>query len=183
MFLLSELAGLITPEVEEALTRHAYWVESQEVIVEIGSFKGMSTIALAAGARNSHVYAVDPWDSSGNVDGRFHFAAPETRREFARRVKESGLSHLITPVRGFSAEVAAAWPEGRKIGLLFVDGDHSHNAVREDYLAWEGHLAAGSTVIFDDLDTPRNPGVRSALEDLGLSFSVEAGRLAVVYYE
>lgn len=182
MFLLPEPAGLITPEVEESLTRHASLVELPELIVEIGSYKGQSAIALARGGKNSHVYAVDPWDSRGNIDGRFHFASPKTRVEFRRRVKESGFGGRITPVKGFSTDVAQVWPTNRKIGLLFIDGDHSRESVAADYLAWYLHLVPGATVIFDDLDTEHNPGVRLALEDLGLAFSVEAGRLAVVRY-
>lgn len=177
---LPDPVGLITPEVEEVLTRYASAVELPEVIVEIGSYKGKSTIALARGATNSHVYAVDPWDLPGNIDGRFHFAALDTRLKFNSQVKESGFGDRITPVKGFSTEVADAWPPLRKVGLLFVDGNHSRSSVAGDYMSWWKHLSSDSTVIFDDLDTEKNPGVRQALEDLGLDFSVEAGRLAVV---
>jgi hypothetical protein len=36
------------------------------------------------------------------------------------------------------------------VGLLWIDGDHRYEAVREDFLSWLPHLLPGTTVIFDD---------------------------------
>lgn len=175
----ADLQGLIPDAVGEALAELAATVPAGQAIVEIGSFKGKSTCFLASGAAEDvHVWAVDPWDLSGNPTGRFGFADPSTREQFDRQVEEAGYAEKITAIRGFSVEEAASW-DGPPIGLLYVDGDHSERAVFNDYDAWRPHLAAGATVVFDDLDTPRNPGVRRALEKLCLRFEVRAERLAV----
>lgn len=182
----SELAGLIPSEVGEVLSHLAADVPADRAIVEIGSYKGKSTCHLAAGAvagEGAHVWAVDPWDTPGNVTGRFGFADPATREAFERQVEAAGFAERITPLQGFSIEVARGW-DGPPVGLLYIDGDHSERAVREDFYAWRSHLASGAAVVFDDLDTPRNPGVRVVVDELvnagHLSdFHVRAERLAV----
>lgn len=177
----AELKGLIPDEVGQALYALALVVPAEQVIVEIGSYQGKSTCYLASGARDgcgAHVYAVDPWDTEGNVTGRFGFAEAPTRIAFERQVRAARLWSRVTPLQGFSTQVARRW-DGPLVGLLFVDGDHSEQAVRADLEAWRPHLAPSAVVAFDDLDTPRNPGVRAAIESLGIPFTVEAERLAV----
>lgn len=181
---LTHLEGLIPPEVGEALRGFAAAVPAKYAIVEIGSFKGKSTCYLAAGAQagaGAHVWAIDPWDTAGNETGRFGYANAATREAFHCQVKEAGLDARITAVQGFSIAVARGWA-GPAIGLLYIDGDHEEAGVYGDYIAWERHLAPGAIVVFDDLDTPRNPGVRAAIERLGLGYRLVAGRLAVVAY-
>lgn len=175
----ADLDGLVTPEVCEALTRYAAEVPAEQAIVEIGSFKGKSTCALAEGSTGAPVYAVDPWDLSGNISGRFGFAEPLTREAFNRQVRECGHQDTITAMQMFSLDAAHVY-DGPPIGLLYIDGNHAEGSVRADYQAWRGHVDSEATVVFDDLDTPRNPGVRRAIESLGLNFDVEADRLAVV---
>lgn len=181
-----ELEGLVTTEICEVLRALAAEVDPELAIVEIGSYKGQSTTALASGAlagHGAHVWAVDPWDTPGNVTGRFGFADPATREAFEQQVEAAGLTDRITPVQGFSVEVAKGW-DGPPIGLLYIDGDHSERAVREDFYAWRSHLALDAAVVFDDLDTPRNPGVRVVVDELVnagylMDFHVRADRLAV----
>jgi hypothetical protein len=178
----AELAGLISKEIGETLRGYAAKVPRERAIVEIGSYKGKSTCYLATGAQSgggAHVWAVDPWDTAGNVTGRFGYADPATREAFERQVSLVGMGAHITAVKGFSVAVARSWT-GPPIGLLYIDGDHSERAVRGDYVAWREYLTPGAIVIFDDFDTPRNPGVRAALERLGLIYRIEAGHLAVV---
>ncbi len=180
--MLEDIAGLIPNELGEALADLAEAVPADQAIVEIGSFKGKSTCYLAVGAElggGAHVYAVDPWDTPGNVTGRFGFAEASTREAFHDQVAAAGHADHVTAIQGFSVEVAATWPKRRKIGLLYIDGDHSGAAVYADFEAWRPYLAKNATVAFDDFDTPRNPGVRMAIERLGLDVEIIAERLAV----
>ena len=68
---------------------------------------------------------------------------------------------------------------------VYIDGDHSHAAIAADLQAWAPHLnPAGHVIALDDLDTPRNPGVRAAVTEVvaagGYRLEVRAGRLAVL---
>ena len=175
---LADLRGLIPAEVGEVLTRYAAHVPIDQAIVEIGSFQGKSACYLAAKAV-AHVYAIDAWGLPGNPTGRFGYA--DAFPKFLAQVALMGFEDRITPIQGFGHKVATNW-QGSSVGLLFVDGDHSAAAVKRDVLAWLPHLAVSAVVILDDLDTPKNPGVRVAAKTLSRTlgpFTVQAKRLAV----
>jgi predicted O-methyltransferase YrrM len=182
---LAHLQGLITPDVGEALGALAATVPAAEAIVEIGSYKGMSTAHLAVGSRDGNgarVYAVDPWDLPGNEFGKHGYSAPIVREEFERQLRDARVWGRVTPIRGFSVSVAKEWA-GPQVGLLFIDADHREKSVRADAHAWAEHLASGHVIAFDDLDTPRNPGVRVVVEEFvaaGYTLEVHAERLAVL---
>jgi hypothetical protein len=187
---LGELRGLIPDEVGDALYALAQTeVKADEVIVELGSFKGKSTCYLAAGARagsGAHVYAVDAWDTPGNVTGRHGFAEPGVREAFDAQVAAMGLTDQVTPLQGFTVEVATRFRSitPAKVGLLYVDADHGYESVYRDVRAWEPHLALGAIVAFDDWRTPKNPGVERAVDQLvgeGIvdNVTIVAERLAV----
>jgi hypothetical protein len=150
--------------------------------VEIGSFKGKSTAFLATGAKaghGAHVYAVDPWDLPGNVYGKHGFTAPEVREAFEAQLRACRVWGQVTPIRAFSTDAARDWT-GPQIGLLYIDGDHSEEAVRADVLAWTQHLADGHVLVFDDLDTKRNPGVRAVVNDL-VTYGYSLEKIATRY--
>ena len=49
---------------------------------------------------------------------------------------------------------AARTYSGAPIGLLFIDGWHSTEAVLDDYQSWAPHLAEDATIVFDDHTHP-----------------------------
>lgn len=183
--ILEDVRGLITTGIGDALRALAAAVPADQAIVELGSFKGMSTAYLATGARDGNgapVFAIDPWDLPGNPYGKHGYSAPVVRAEFERQLRGLRLWSRVTPLRAFSTDAAAAW-DGPKVGLLFVDADHAEAAVRADINAWRPHLADVHVIACDDLDTPRNPGVRVVVDELvaaGYSLVVMADRLAVL---
>jgi len=165
---LAELAGLIAPETGLRLAELASHVPADMAIVEVGSYRGKSTCYLAAGARagrGAHVYAHDAWDLPGNIGGRHVYDAPTRRDEFDAQVASMRLSDRVTAVQCFSQDAAAAWA-GPPIGLLFIDASHEYADVRDDFAAWTVHVPAGGRVVFDDYDTPRNPGVKRFVDEM-----------------
>lgn len=166
------LEGLVTRADGIELAKHASSVPPAQAIVEVGSYKGKSTSFLAHGALagfGALVFAVDAWDSPGNVTGRFGFAEPETFETFQAQIEQAGVSDHVTALKGHSSAAALLWPLYEKalpIGLLFIDADHAASSVRGDFHAWRPHLAPGATVIFDDIDTQRNPGVHVVVDEL-----------------
>ncbi len=181
----SELTGLITSDAGDVLADLAAEVPGEFAIVELGSHKGQSTAFLASGSKRGNgatVFAVDPWDLPGNVYGKHGYNVPAVRDAFEAQLKSCRLWSRVTPVQAFSTEAAKDWT-GPKVGLLFVDADHEEASVRADVEAWIRHLADDHVIVLDDLDTPRNPGVRVVADELaarGYILSVEASRLAVL---
>lgn len=122
-------------------------------IVEIGSWKGLSTIYLAAGSKRAgreRVTAIDLFD----------FSLPE----FQSNVIRAGVADWIDPVVGDSATVASQW-EGGPIRLLFIDGDHAYDYVRSDFEAWARWVVPGGTVVFHDALEPCLPDISRYLDE------------------
>jgi hypothetical protein len=162
---LAPLEGLISEDVGTTLAELAASVPRSRAIVELGSYRGKSTAYLAAGAaigNGAPVFAVDPWDTPGNRTGRFGFADPATRAAFMAQLSAVGLLDRVTPLRGFSTDVARHWL--RPIGLLYVDGSHTEADVRADVEAWAPFLEPGAVIAFDDYRTDRNPGVAAVVD-------------------
>lgn len=164
---LAALEGLISPEVGMALASLAARVPAGLPIVELGSYRGKSTAYLAAGSfavSDAPVFAVDPWDTPGNITGRFGFADPATLLAFHAQLASVDLLRFVTPLRGFSTDVAKHWL--RPIGLLYIDGSHTLADVLADVKAWGKFIPAGGVIAFDDYRTDRNPGVATVVDAL-----------------
>lgn len=116
------------------------------VIVEIGSFKGRSTLALATIAERlglEPVVSIDPHNSPSPTDpGGDSYAA------FLDGLKASGLEAMVESHRATSRTVAANW--NRPIRLLWIDGDHTYAGAREDLTLYAPFLGEGSIVALHD---------------------------------
>lgn len=162
---LARLDGLITPAVGALLYQHATQIPAAHAVVEVGAWRGQSSCYLAAGARDGHgppVFSVDPWD--GNP-GWCRHCEQATLDEWDYQVTYAGLRQWVQPARGRSVDIAALYT-GPPVGLLYVDGDHHHDAVIADVLAWWPHLDPAATIVFDDYLETVNPGVGTAVMEL-----------------
>ena len=129
------------------------------VIVEVGSYRGRSTAALALGSQAGNkvpVYAVEPHETFQDHDGSPRFG-PLDRAAFYRTMLRTRGFRLVHLVNLSSEELSPGW--SRPVGLLWIDGDHSPSAVRRDFASWRPHLLAGAPVVFDDAIEPSSgPG-------------------------
>jgi predicted O-methyltransferase YrrM len=126
-------------------------------IVEVGSFKGRSTVALAKGSKagaSAPVYAIEPHERFTGVLGAEFF--PSDRSEFFRNIVAAGVAELVRLVNLSSEVVAKGW--STPVSLLWIDGDHRYPAVNRDFLCWKPFLAPGARVAFhDSLDPGLGP--------------------------
>lgn len=126
-------------------------------IVEIGSYRGKSTVALAMGSQLGHlapVYALDPHESFiGAVGGEF---GPDDRIAFFRNILRTDCGEIVRLVNLPSQMVALSW--AKPIGLLWLDGDHSYDAVKSDFFGFSPYVIPGGFVAFhDSLDQELGP--------------------------
>jgi predicted O-methyltransferase YrrM len=121
-------------------------------IVEIGSFRGRSTIVLAASAPHGvEVVAIDPHAGNdrgpGEIDG---YAAEATadRDAFLANLARAGVVDRVRHVAKFSdaAHVDVADP----IDVLYIDGAHRYAPARADIRSWGLRVADGGTLLIHD---------------------------------
>lgn len=128
----------------DELTRLA---DDAQVIVEVGSWLGHSALAMARGT-TGRVYCVDHW--RGSVGGTGLVDDPlEHYAHFLDCIRADAAGAHIVPLFGDSVMIAGLF-ERRQIGLLYIDGDHSHEAVMADLRAWAHHVRPGGIVCGDD---------------------------------
>jgi len=140
--LTKEVDGRIDAEEAKLLYLLARDGAGEGDIVEIGSFRGYSTIWLASGTKEKQrekIHAVDPQctDLHGNNESIFR-----------DNIKKAGVDDYVVPIIATSTEASKEWK--RPIRLLFIDGAHDYENVRNDFQLWERHLIKEGIVAFHD---------------------------------
>jgi predicted O-methyltransferase YrrM len=147
--LVAGIGGWLTPKEGRLLYALARRCTGRGVIVEIGSWKGKSTIWLASGARDgggARVYAIDP--HTAQSDNLATQSAVPTLEEFSRNVRAAGVDDLVVPMVTTSADAARAFD--RPVELLFIDGAHDYASVALDLDLWFPKVVDGGTIAFHD---------------------------------
>jgi hypothetical protein len=138
---------------------------SSGCIVEVGSYRGRSTVALARGSAagsNAAVYAVEPHEEFVGVLGGVF--GPEDRAAFFQTMLRTGAYRQVRLVNLSSEVLSGGWMV--PVALLWLDGDHAYQSVRRDFDAWAPHLTAGCDLVLDDAADPELGPFRLA-EELG----------------
>lgn len=156
--LTRDIDGWLTDLEGAALYHAAAYGPAEGAIVEIGSFKGKSTVWLASGSKQEGrgpVYAVDTHMGSPENQPGAEYAShmpPEgtTEAVFRANIRSSGVADHVVPLVMSSSTAAETWHD--PIRLLFIDGAHEYEAARSDFLMWQEHVVVGGLVAFHDVD-------------------------------
>lgn len=139
-------------KIEELKQLEKLASQARGIIVEIGSFQGRSTIGLAKGSKlgnNNMVYAVDKW-SNNIVNGTKDVV--NRKENFINNLKSSQVQNIVTPIHSTSNEAFDRWD--KKIGMIFIDGDHSYQGVKND-IRWCDFVIPGGIIAFHDYLSPK----------------------------
>ncbi len=136
---------------KEGLFLYKNALKSKGTIVEIGSWKGKSTICLGLGAKNTTIYAIDPHTGS-NEDKK-----TKTFKDFIKNIKLYVVEDKVIPIVKKSEYVVKNWT--KKIDFLWIDGSHEYSDVKKDILLWEKHLTVGGLIALHDTVFQRGPKV------------------------
>lgn len=144
--------GWMSPDQAERLYRAAAATHAGDTIVEIGSFRGRSTIVLASAApQGVQLVAIDP--HAGNDRGPqelegFAAAAATDHDVFNANLAAAGVADRVRHVRAFS-DAAHRHVEG-DLAVLYVDGAHRYAPARADIRDWGARVAPGGTMLIHD---------------------------------
>jgi hypothetical protein len=135
-----------------------------QVIVEIGSYRGRSTIALALGSlagNGGRVYAIDPHTIFvGAKGGQF---GPKDMAALYNNIVRFEVGETVAVVCMGAYETALGWWQGANVGLWVHDGDHRYAAVYRDLSEWLQYVAKDGIVAFHDRTYP---GMKRLLNEL-----------------
>ncbi len=137
-------------------------------IVEIGSFKGKSTVILAMVAGHyglGPIVAIDPHNFH-SPELQEHRTAPgaSSYEEFLSNLQRAGVAELVEVHRAYSGDMAAGW--SRPIRFLWIDGDHGYGGAKSDFDGYAPHvLPYGIVALHDALHEFSGP-IRVFVEDV-----------------
>ncbi len=150
------------------------------VVVEVGVHRGRTTEQLLKMFPEITVFMVDPWAKWGErYSGReiTQDMQDAFMAEALQRTDFAGNRRVIC--RKTSEEMAA---ESGMADLVFIDADHSQEAVQRDLRAWHPKVRPGGILCGHDYNG-NHKGVMRAVDDFfaGEQFDVAEG--SVWYYE
>ncbi len=143
--------GFLTEREGRFLALLAAATPARGTIVEIGSFKGKSTVGLATIAARygtGPVVAMDPHTAPSATDPDLEGQA-SSWEDFTASLRRAGVAEVVEAHRAFSRDVAAGW--SRPIRLLWIDGDHTYAGAREDLDLYLPHVVPGGIVALHDV--------------------------------
>jgi len=141
-------------------------VPARGAILEIGSFKGRSTVMLAKAASHyglGPIVAIDPHNSPVLLDHQVN-AEASSYRDFLDSLHAAGVSNHVEPHRARSTDVSSSW--NRPIRLLWIDGDHSYEGAKKDLDGFLPGLVPFGVVAFHDALNAFPGPIRVFVEDV-----------------
>lgn len=134
----------------------ALMAKKAKTIIEVGSWRGRSTKALAL-ATSGCVYAVDHWLDSVNLQ---YIPGANQTSEIIWKAFQTNLAPEIAqgkviPIR-CNSKTATSQLEALKVpkaDLIFIDADHSYEAVKKDVETYLPMLASGGVISGHDYST------------------------------
>jgi len=135
---LADVPGWLGDEEALALFELARGCTGRGAIVELGSWRGRSTICLALGSKEGSAVPVVAVDR--HMDKTFV--------DFQENIQRAGVADLVRPIRATSDEAFAEFDE--PIELIFIDASHKYEDVRRDFDQWVPMVVEGGTVAMHD---------------------------------
>lgn len=176
-------------------------------IVEIGSFLGLSTNIIAYLAdkyrRDNPFFSCDPWTFEGTERpiGGYFDASTEAYRQYAKRVFVMNTELFSGQRKPFAIEISSEtffdlWRSGApvtdvfgravtlggEIAFAYIDGAHTYEAAKADFLGVDEHLLPGGFLLLDDTAAVSQFGSRRVAEEIAAHPSYEIVFLTPHYF-
>lgn len=128
-------------------------VSKPKIVVEIGVGNCGSTWAFSKLPSVEVLIAIDlpsgPWGGSDKslTEQRLHYIQAHSKAKILFIAGNSQSSECLDSVNKALQEVQAEW----KIDFLFIDGDHSYNGVKTDFLTYSPLVSKPGLIGFHDI--------------------------------
>lgn len=149
---IDDVDGWLSADQARSLFEYASAVPAGAAIVEIGSYRGRSTIVLGLAAPDDvQVFAIDP--HAGNDRGPWQWESPPSegeadRQAFDANLAAAGLERQVRHLRMRSSD--AVGQVDRPVAMLYVDGSHRFSAARDDLVRWGERVSPGGAMLVHD---------------------------------
>lgn len=175
---IMDIPGFLNEDEATALYNLAK-ASTKGVILEIGAYKGKSTIALIWGTRNGKnlpVFSIDPFvefvDDTGMRPYKYE---PVNKIYFVQNLIRYNAINGASIINLYSKEVSIGFK--RPISLLYIDGDHTEEGVLMD-LDFAKKVIIGGIVAFHDSNRPGpKKGIRYLLSNNDYIITGKVGTL------
>lgn len=145
------------------------------IYVEIGSYLGASSCCIAEGITKKggigKLYCIDTWENDSMSEGKI-----DTYEKFLKNTHF--YQKFIYPLKGWSYEIAHGFE--KKIDFLFIDGDHSYEAVKKDVQLWLPKMNSGAILVMHDIGWAE--GVQRVVREDIAPKAKKEGRLPNLYW-
>jgi predicted O-methyltransferase YrrM len=139
-FKAQDIEGFLTQQEGKLLYGAA--LKAKKGIVEIGSFKGRSSIFLAQGivdgGRDIKLHCVDTFQDCFTCNGNFLAEFDKNTAEY----KDTIVKHI-----GYSYDIKKTFKE--PYDLLFIDGNHLQWHIWNDWICWASGMKTGRVFLHD----------------------------------
>jgi len=121
---------------------------------EIGVWKGMFSRRLLQGTAPAELHLIDPWAFSADFPRRRYGGAEASDQDgmdaICRDVAASFAKNLRVRIHRLrSADAAPLFPD-EHFDWIYIDGDHSYEAVIQDLRLWHPKIKKGGLLAGDD---------------------------------
>lgn len=157
-----DVHGFLNPNEAGLLRDLAAAAPKGGCIVELGSYRGKSTVALALGAKISGatVWAIDPHESYRQGETDF---GPADHAAFMQNIVRMEVQDVVWVINLPAEMVAQIWYD--PIDLIFLDANHEYESVKNDFQKWEFCVKQDGLIAMHD--TGGNwPGVTQFVNEL-----------------
>ncbi|MBE9225624.1 class I SAM-dependent methyltransferase [Phormidium sp. LEGE 05292] len=135
-------------------------------VVELGSYKGRSSVAIASVLpADSILYCVDHFQGS-EEHKQSNFDVSNLLAAFTKNIEQFGVKDKIYTLSMTTTEAAAKF-DPESLDLVFVDAAHDYDSVKADLLNWYPKIKPGGFLLCDDYEVGW-PGVMRAVKTVGL---------------
>lgn len=141
-------------------------------ILELGTSLGISTAYMAAARKNAHIVTIEGLEPVARLT--------------QKKLKESGFNNVTVINGDITEQIDQAIDSlpGKKVGLAFIDGDHSKEATLRFFEKISARHTSLAVIVFDDIYWSKGmtEAWQSVVADERVSTTIELPQMGLAFF-